>query len=226
MTATAKPPKQPANDLDRRGALRHAVDIVGHVIGPGIDSIAVSLTDVSEQGCRIAQSDWLGDASLVTITLDGFASFDCTVAWTSSDATGLRFDEKLHPAVIRQIVAMGQGRKRPPRLLDAGIVRRDEADRRWRVSRDVLVDRHAAGPRPERLAARLFDLSSAGCRIDSDARLAPGGDVTVWIDGLDPVAATVSWSDKMAAGLTFAVPIAVGVVERIANERHVARRAY
>lgn len=217
MTATADLLHEPVNDRDRRNAQRHPVRIVGHVIGPGFTSVAVSLTDVSEAGCQIAQSDWLGDASLVTLTLDGFAAFDCTVAWTSNDSTGLRFDEKLHPAVIRQIVAMGQGRKRPQRLLDAAIVRRDEADRRWRVARDITVERHCDSPRSERLLARLFDLSSAGCRINSDARLSPGGEVTVWIDGLDPVAATVCWSDKVTAGLTFATPIAAGLVEQVAS---------
>lgn len=190
MTASPLLNPIPQHVADRRGALRHPVKLIGHVIGRDFTSVAVTLTDVSEAGCQIAQSDWLGDASAVRLTLAGFAAFDCTVTWTSAGATGLRFDETLHPAVLRQIVALGQGRKRTQRLLGAGLVRRDDGDRRWRVSQDVVIKRQR-GNKATSIVARLFDLSSAGCRISSDVRLSPGLEVVVSMNGLDPVAATV-----------------------------------
>ncbi|HVF93664.1 MAG TPA: PilZ domain-containing protein [Sphingomonas sp.] len=219
MAATHKLHPQTQYEIDRRGALRHPVKLVGHVVGRDHGSVAVTLTDVSEAGCQIAQSDWLGDAAAVTLTLDGFASFHCSVSWTSASATGLRFEEVLHPAVLRQIVALGQGRKRAQRLLGAGLVRRDEGDRRWRVSQSIVIERRRDGQGSlEPIVARLFDLSSAGCRISSDVRLSPGLDVVLSMNGLAPVAANVCWSDHSHAGLTFAEPIDAEVVERFATD--------
>lgn len=219
MTAIPQRRTEPQHDTDRRSALRHPIKLVGHAVVAGSPSVAVMLTDVSEAGCQIAQSDWLGDASTVILTLDGFAAFECTITWTSSTATGMRFDERLHPAVLRQIVALGQGRKRAQRLLGGALVRRDEGDRRWRVAKDVVIerqrDRHVAEP----IVARLFDLSSAGCRVSSDVRLSPGLDVMLSMHGLDQVRATVCWSDSRNAGLTFAEPIDAAAVERFATDK-------
>ena len=219
MTAIPQLRADVHHEVDRRIAPRYAVKLVGHVVAGDSASIAVMVADVSESGCQIAQSEWLGDASAVTLTLDGFAAFECTVTWTSSTATGIRFDERLHPAVLRQIVALGQGRKRAQRLLGAGLVRRDEADRRWRVSKDIVIeqDRERGGPEP--IVARLFDLSSAGCRVSSDVRLSPGLEVMVSMHGLDSVRAVVCWSDSSNAGLTFAAPIDAEAVERFATDK-------
>jgi hypothetical protein len=219
MAAIQKIHPETQFEIDRRGALRHPVKLIGHVLGRDHASVAVTLTDLSEAGCQIAQSDWLGDASAVTLTLDGFASFDCSVSWTSATATGLRFDEVLHPAVLRQIVALGQGRKRTQRLLGAGLVRRDESDRRWRVSQQIVIEPRRHGQDGlEPIVARLFDLSGAGCRISSDVRLTPGLDVVLTMNGLDPVAASVCWADRTHAGLTFAAPIDAEMVERFATD--------
>ncbi|WP_445192083.1 PilZ domain-containing protein [Sphingomonas sp. Tas61C01] len=219
MTALPQRLAEPQPDTDRRSAQRHAVKLVGHAVVAASPSVAVMLTDVSESGCQIAQSDWLGDASTVILTLDGFAAFECTVTWTSTTATGLRFDERLHPAVLRQIVALGQGRKRAQRLLAGALVRRDEGDRRWRVAKDIVIERQRGRDGAEPIVARLFDLSSAGCRVSSDVRLSPGLDVMLSMHGLDPVRASVCWSDSRNAGLTFAEPIDAAAVERFATDK-------
>ena len=219
MTANPQRRTEPQHDDDRRSAPRHAIKLVGHaVVGHG-PSVAVMLHDVSESGCQIAQSDWLGDASTVILTLDGFAAFECTVSWTSSNATGIRFDERLHPAVLRQIVALGQGRKHAQRLLGGALVRRDEGDRRWRVAKDIVIERQRERDGGEPIVARLFDLSSAGCRVSSDVRLSPGLDVMLSMHGLDQVRATVCWSDSRNAGLTFVEPIDAAAVERFATDK-------
>lgn len=217
MSATPKLRPQAQLDADRRVSPRYPVKLVGHVVGENCTSVALTLTDVSAAGCQIAQSDWLGDASTVTLTLDGFAAFDCTVTWTSPTATGLRFDETLHPAVLRQIVQQGQGRKTAQRLLGAALVRRDDGDRRWRVSQDIVIADQRAPAAP--IAARLFDLSCAGCRVSSDVRLSPGLEVVLTMNGLDPIFASVCWSDSANAGLTFLAPIDAEAVERFATDK-------
>lgn len=218
MTATPQRRTETHHDADRRVALRHPIKLVGHAVVGDSPSVAVMLTDVSEAGCQIAQSDWLGDAPTMILTLDGFAAFECTVTWTSSNATGIRFDERLHPAVLRQIVALGQGRKRAQRLLGGALVRRDEGDRRWRVAKDIVIERQRDRGNAEPIVARLFDLSSAGCRVSSDVRLSPGLEVMLSMHGLDPVRASVCWSDSRNAGLTFAEPIDAAAVERFATD--------
>lgn len=208
----------PTVPVDRRGALRHSVEVEGVVSGATASPITVLLTDISEHGCQIARPAELIGGESLRLSFAGFAPFDATVVWTSGRAAGLRFDYPAHAALIRQVVAAAKGRKRPPRLLAPELVRREERERLWHLRLPVTIKVVlASGARAIAIAGTLSDLSTEGCRIVAAATPLPDAAIAIQIEGRPAIAAQVRWCVAGALGVQFAEPLTPALLAELSH---------
>lgn len=216
MSAFQPPLGNPARP-NRRGALRHPVEVEGQLSVVPDARIGVVLMDISEEGCQIVRpADLTPDAS-IELSFAGFTPFHAVVVWTSPTAAGLRFDQPIHPALIAQVVAAAHGRKRPKRLLAPGLVRREDRERLWHLKRPVTF-RIGSTPGTDRpaLTGALSDLSMDGCRIASDVAVIPGTELSITIEGHEARMGLVRWCIDQAIGIQFRTPMAAATLESIA----------
>ena len=217
MSALHRAP-QGSTPVNRRGVLRHPVEVEGQLSTVPGGPVTVRLTDISEEGCRIVRPRALTRDTAITLSFGGFTPFDATVVWTSPAAAGLQFDQPVHSALIAQVVAAARGRKSPKRLLAPGLVRREERERLWHLKRQVRFEVDgAAGAGHTSLAGELSDLSTDGCRIASAVALLPGTVLRVTIEGGGALLGMVRWCADEGIGVEFCAPLAPHTVERIAQ---------
>lgn len=209
------PAPLPASLAERRGVLRHPVQVAGIISCSAGPAITVTLTDISEHGCQIERSADLPKGATIGLSFAGFAPVDATVVWSSPRAHGLHFDQPLHHALVERVVQVGRGRRRSPRLLTPGLVRRQERERQWHVSLAVQLEDQAGPARS--FAGILSDLSMEGCRIASAVAVLPGAALTVALPGHPPLAAIACWCQNGAIGLKFAQALDAAAVEQIAR---------
>lgn len=90
-----------------------------------------------------------------------------------------------------------------------GVDRRDAM--RWPVS-------IAATVKESRLCFQnvaMVEISRTGCRLETGFLLPPGMETIIRLPGFKALNATVVWSDRAAAGLRFAAPLHLGVVNHL-----------
>ena len=217
MTAMRSMPT-PAASAERRGALRHPVEVEGVLSSVADERRPVVLTDISERGCQIARPPELIGGEQISLSFAGFAPFGATVVWTSAEAAGLQFDYPAHPALIRQVVAAARGRRRSKRLLAPELVRREERERLWHLRLPVTFQVGGAGLGAPPIPAILSDLSTEGCRLVGDATPLPDAIVLVAIPGRPVIAGQVRWRVHDALGVQFAEPLSSELVAAIAEQ--------
>jgi hypothetical protein len=223
MTAMRSMPT-PAAAIDRRGALRHPVEVEGVLSSAADERLPVLLTDISERGCQIARPPELIGGEQISLSFAGFAPFGATVVWTSAEAAGLQFDYPAHPALIRQVVAAARGRRRSKRLLAPELVRREERERLWHLRLPVAfqVGTAAAGVAPP-IPAILSDLSTEGCRLVADATPLLDATILIAIEGREPITGQVRWRVGEALGVQFLEPLPSELVADIAEQARLAK---
>lgn len=65
----------------------------------------------------------------------------------------------------------------------------------------------------------VLDISEHGCRFfDKFGNLVPGGQITVRIGSIGPIAATVKWTERSVVGIEFENPIYGPVLDHIRNQ--------
>ena len=215
MSARSRQP-EPVAPVDRRGALRHPVEVVGVLSTPTVPQLTVVLTDISEQGCQIVRPPELAGGEAIALSFAGFAPFDATVVWTSAAAAGLRFDYPAHKALIAQVVAAAKGRRRARRPLAPELVRREERERLWHLRLPVRI---AIGDQegPAGIVGVLSDLSTQGCRIVAEATPLPDAAIRIELEGHAPIRAQVRWCVNAAVGVQFAEPLAPEIIADLAE---------
>lgn len=213
----ARPARDPRFAAERRGFLRHPVQMTGVLTVPTAAPVEVVVIDISEQGCQIVRPDWLRRDTAIRLSFGGFTPFDATVRWTAPGAAGLRFDQTLHPALITQVVSAARGRKRTRRMLSQGLIRREERERTWHLDVPAAFE-DAAAPAADRavLTGVLSDLSVDGCRIASAVAVLPGTALLIRLGEHQPMLAVVRWCQGGAIGCEFGEPLPPGVVEGLA----------
>ena len=72
----------------------------------GVDFVVV--TDLSPDGARLVTPAPLGVGREVAITLPMLEPLRATVVWVSQRLAGCRFEDPLHPAVLRVVVASAE----------------------------------------------------------------------------------------------------------------------
>ena len=112
-----------------------------------------------------------------------------TVAWLRDGHVGLQFAVPIDLSGVFALSSDDGRKPRAPRL-------RIPAAGRLQVDRDVIQ-------------IVLTDVSQAGAKIHSSARLAPGMDVLLSLDGLGDLHATVRWARGGLAGVAFSRPIGI-----------------
>lgn len=101
-TSSAYRPAAPAS-LERRGAARRAVLVMGALEPSGGAPEAGELGDLSAYGCRIASAGARRAGERLWVTLAGAAPVAATVVWAEGGDAGCRFDESLPRALLRAL---------------------------------------------------------------------------------------------------------------------------
>lgn len=214
MTAAQRSPRP---DAERRGVLRHAVEVEGVLSLAADTPVKVLLTDISEHGCQIVRPPEVVGGEAMALSFAGFAPFHATVVWTSAEAAGLRFEYRAHAALIAQVVAAANGRRRGKRLLAPDLVRRAERERLWHLRLPVRFRIGAATGAAIPLDGVLSDLSTEGCRITAKVSPLPGAEIAIVLDGRPALAGQVRWVVDRAIGVRFAEPLSPAAVQDIAQ---------
>lgn len=204
----------PHSPVERRGALRHAVEVAGVLVGGDEEAQRVLLVDLSERGCQIIRPARLTGGAAVRLSFAGFAPFDATVIWTSTRTAGLRFDYPAHPALIARVAAACDVKDRMRPLLAPALVRREVRERLWHLHLPATLRLASEGAA---LPATLHDLSTKGCRVASAITVLPGTNVLVTVGGHGALAGTARWSADGEVGIAFADPLSPAAVEAIAR---------
>lgn len=96
----------------------------------------------------------------------------------------------------------------------------DQPERR-RASRTALrLSASVRKPGRGRVAARVIDISTHGCRIEATGGAAADSWVLLSIAGLETQYCRVAWGCQEFAGLEFATPLAEAVLESLLQGRH------
>ena len=201
---------------DRRGALRHPVQVDSVVSTPTAVHRSVTLFDISEHGCQIARPTDLANGTQLSLSFGGFAPFDAIVVWTSPTAAGLRFDQPIHPALIASVVAAAKGRRKNKAILPGALVRRTDRARPAQSGCPVTFEIDAPGQSwDQTFAATLRDLTVDGCQLSSEVALMPGTQLKLTISGRQPVVGVVRWCENDAIGVLFFRPLSGQTVNEI-----------
>ncbi|HZF42125.1 MAG TPA: PilZ domain-containing protein [Sphingomonadaceae bacterium] len=97
----APPPPPPTP----RRATRKPVSIQATLRRQGETKFNANVADLSESGFRVESHYLIPMGAQVWLTLPGLAAIPATVAWSSGNSLGCRFDAPLHPAVLDRVIA-------------------------------------------------------------------------------------------------------------------------
>lgn len=216
------PPEDPY--ADRRGALRHPVQVDSIVSTPTAVHRSVTLIDISQHGCQICRPVDLENGTTLSLSFGGFAPFEATVVWTSPSTAGLRFEQAIHPALVESVVAAAKGRRRSKSLLPGALIRR--ADRtqptysscevRFEIDADVASMDHI-------FTGNLRDLTVDGCQLSSDVALLSGTRLKLTICDTPRLAGLVRWCENDSIGVLFLNPMPEKTVDEILRSSAAAR---
>lgn len=77
------------------------------------------------------------------------------------------------------------------------------------------------------LKIRVADLSTTGCKLESDVQLQTDQEVWIKLTGMEAVRAHVIWNDDGQAGCKFSIPIDPSVLESfVASQRKDSREIF
>lgn len=96
----------PLGHIEARETERHNVTLPAQIRTATGEKIPAEMTDVSEAGCQIRYASGLAEDSHLVLAIPGFTSFGATVVWAEDDVMGLRFDKRLHPAILERLLAL------------------------------------------------------------------------------------------------------------------------
>lgn len=85
---------------------RTPVNIAADLRRRGDRAVKVQLLDLSTKGFRIDSHLVMSDGVEVWIKLPALESLRAYVAWSRGSVIGFAFEQPLHPAVLRMVVAM------------------------------------------------------------------------------------------------------------------------
>ncbi len=81
--------------------------------------------------------------------------------------------------------------------------------------RNVLIDVKLRRPGETWFSSRISDLSLSGFRLQSFAKLVPGGVIWIMLPGFEGRKATISWSRGHEAGCAFDQPLHAAIFDHI-----------
>lgn len=88
-----------------RRSARKPVSIQATLRRQGESKFNANVADLSESGFRVESHYLIPTGAQVWLTLPSLAAIPATVAWSSGNSLGCRFDAPLHPAVLDRVIA-------------------------------------------------------------------------------------------------------------------------
>ena len=103
-------------------------------------------------------------------------------------------------------------------MSDSDILPDGQPDRRRALRSALRLNASIREPGRSRVGARLIDISTHGCRIESMATLSADNWFLLSIAGLETQYCRVVWSCHEFAGVEFATPLAEAVLDRLLQD--------
>jgi PilZ domain len=167
---------------------RRPVEMRGQLVRAGGITHIVHLIDINYGGCGIQTPVELQPGESVQLMVMGRGSLAATVRWYEDGRAGLEFE----PLPDKKVVA-----DRGANRVDVGA----------QVGLKVLGH--------NTFRVRIFDLSTAGCRVELIEVPSIGDHMFVKFDSIEPMEALVCWLEGHTAGLKFEKPIHPAVLDMI-----------
>ncbi|WP_458389094.1 PilZ domain-containing protein [Sphingomonas sp. F9_3S_D5_B_2] len=167
---------------------RRAVQLSGFGALDDGTTFGVTVLDLSYDGCKVQTSLALMPGIKLKVSMLGLGSaLDATVRWYRDGRAGLEFKAE-------EAAQTAHAPRQEERVELAG-----------HLSLRRLGRQH--------YQARLFDLTSTGCKVEFVERPKEGEVLWAKFDGLEPMEATVRWVDGYYGGLEFVRPIYAAVFD-------------
>jgi hypothetical protein len=157
------------------------VELSGYGLLPDGTSIAVTLVDLSYEGCKIRTEDRLRPGDRLKLSVFNRGLIEAEVRWFDDGIAGLTFG-------TYDIPVPQQWPRRSQRV-------------------DVAARVSLRLPGQASFPVHLFDASPEGCKIERVGRAVEGDKVWVKFEGLETLEATVCWVQEAAMGVNFAKPM-------------------
>lgn len=160
---------------------RSNVTLPAHILLENGEISSVEVLDLSYDGCSVDTPIELREGASVKLTVSGLGSHDAQVRWSADGKAGLAFAVQEH-----------WDREYVPRNCE-------------RIELTANIALRRAGRQHYR--ARVFDISTRGCKVEFVER--PRLDELIWVkfEGLDAIEAEVCWKDGFHGGVKFLRPI-------------------
>ena len=163
------------------------------------------IKNISSGGMMIKAYCPIETGTRISIELKHGEPVSGTALWAEGDAIGVRFDQPVDVLALLTWSSDGP-RPRMPRV---------EVDSVAWVREGAVVHR-----------TRAINVSQGGIRVEAVQPLTIGADVTVSLNGLEPIAGIVRWNEDGGYGITFnrVLPLA-GLVDWLRDQRERQRAA-
>jgi hypothetical protein len=161
---------------------RRKVELKGFGVLEDGTTLAISVLDLSYDGCKVQTASALVPGILLKISILGArGSVPAVVRWCKEGQAGLRFSQEDAPK-----------KSHAPREIE-----RSKLD----------IEASLRRPGRKQYQVHVSNLAPTGCKVEFVER--PRPDERLWIkfDGLDALEARVSWVDGFHGGLEFVRPI-------------------
>ena len=177
MTPADAQPRQSSRAREHR----RTVVLPAHVLCANGEITSVEVLDLSYDGCSVETPVELPEGSTVKLSVSRLGTHDAQVRWYADGKAGLAF-----------AIQKGWEREYQPRNCE-------------RIELTAEISLRRVGRQHYR--ARVFDISSQGCKVEFVER--PRLDELVWVkfDGLEAIEAAVCWKDGFYGGIKFLRPI-------------------
>jgi hypothetical protein len=166
---------------------RRKVGLTGFGLLEDGSTFAISLIDLSYDGCKIETAVALLPGLHLTVSVLRLGALEATVRWYANGKAGLCFRPEPVDAKVEQ-----------PREYERMPLRAKMSLRR-------------SGRQP--YSANVFDLSRVGCKVEFIERPKVGEELWAKFDGLESLEATVRWVDGFYGGIQFSRAIYPAVFE-------------
>ena len=181
-----KPPLKPSPEHADRSE-RRPVDLTGHLALDDGSTSAITIVDLSYEGCCIATAAPLSAGQPVKLAVARLGAIAANVRWAENGQAGLVFAAE--PEGVRDHMP-----RRSERL-------------------DLLAEVTLRRPGKQNFRVRAFDVSPEGCKVELIDRPEVAEQLWIRFDGLEALQAKVCWMEGPRAGLEFDRPIHPAVFE-------------
>jgi hypothetical protein len=95
---------------DHRRASRRRVDFAGFAEHANLSGREVRITDLSVEGCRLADADTLAEGAEIWLKISDYLPQRALVAWVADGAAGCEFSIPLSPSIVDELLRSGRRR--------------------------------------------------------------------------------------------------------------------